>query len=85
MEKLYDTLILLCNYNKYINYNKWDFNYEIFKHQHNPQVTEFLNVMYTNFLQPNIFEPTRVVAYNRSNLADNIFINTFGNLAGNLT
>ena len=31
--------------------------------------------MYSNFLQPCITEPTRIVSGNRPSLADNIFIN----------
>ena len=32
--------------------------------------------MYTNFLQPSILEPTRIVANNRRSPVHNIFINT---------
>ena len=34
--------------------------------------------MYTNFQEPSILEPTRIVANNRLSLVDNIFINTLG-------
>ena len=34
--------------------------------------------MYTNFLQPSILEPTRIVANNSISLVDNIFITTLG-------
>ena len=33
--------------------------------------------MYSNFLQPCITEPTRIVGNNRPAFADNIFINTY--------
>ena len=36
---------------------------------------EFLNLVYSNFLQPCITEPTRIVSSNRPSLVDNIFIN----------
>ena len=38
--------------------------------------SEFLNLMYSNFLQPCILEPTRIVANNRPSIISNIFINT---------
>ena len=41
--------------------------------------------MYSNFLQPCILEPTRIVGDNRPSLIDNIFINTYDKpiLSGN--
>ena len=41
--------------------------------------------MYSNFLQPCILEPTRIVGNNRPSLIDNIFINTYDKpiLSGN--
>ena len=33
--------------------------------------------MYSNFLQPCITEPTRVLGKNKPTLIDNIFVNTF--------
>lgn len=53
-----------------------DFNYEILKHQHNSLIIAFLNVTYTNLLQPSILELTKIVANNRLSLVNNIFINT---------
>ena len=53
-----------------------DFNYEILKYEKTSIISEFLNLMYSNFLQPCILEPTRIVANNRPSLIDNIFINT---------
>ena len=39
-------------------------------------INDFLNVMYSNILQPCITEPTRIVGNNRLALLNNIFINT---------
>ena len=41
--------------------------------------------MYSNFLQPCIVEPTRIVANNRPSLIDNIFIDTKKIDSGNIT
>ena len=55
-----------------------DFNYDILKHEHNPVINEFLNLLYSNFFQTCILEPTRVVLNSRPSLIDNIYINTYG-------
>ena len=69
-------MILLCTCSK-ITMIIVNFNYDILKHQHNSLITEFLNVMYTNFLQSSILEPARIAAYNRPSTAGNILINSF--------
>ena len=54
-----------------------DLNYDILKYEHNPIINEFLNLMYSNFFQPCILEPTRVVLNSRPSLIDNIYVNTY--------
>ena len=44
-----------------------DFNYDILKHEYNNFSAEFLNLMYSNFLQPCITEPIRIVPGNQPN------------------
>ena len=53
------------------------FNYDILKYKHNPVINEFLNLMYSNFFQPCILEPTGVVLNSRPSLIDNIYINKY--------
>ena len=55
-----------------------DFNYDIPKHEYNPVINEFLNLMNSNFFQPCILEPTRVVLNSRPSLIDYIYTNTYG-------
>ena len=38
---------------------------------------EFLNTMYSNFLETCIIKPTRILKYNRPSLVDNIFVNIY--------
>ena len=40
-------------------------------------INEFVNLMYSNFLQPCILEPARVVLNSRPSLIDNIYTNTY--------
>ena len=42
-----------------------------------PYVNEFLNTIYSNFLQPCITEPTRAPSKNRRTLINNIFVNIY--------
>ena len=53
-----------------------DFNYDLLTLEKNIYAYEFINIMLSNFLQPCILEPTRVVNNNRPSLVDNIFINS---------
>ena len=75
LEKLRDNLSKITNSNKTVIIPE-DFNY-ILKYEHNKYITDFLNIMYSNLLQPCITEPTRIVGNNRPVLLDNIFINTY--------
>ena len=52
-----------------------DFNYDLFRHDTNPMVKRFIEVMYSNNLQPTINKPTRVVKGQTPSLIDNIFTN----------
>ena len=52
-----------------------DFNYDILKMQKNQHIDDFINTMFSNFFQPCITEPTRVVDRDRPSLIDNIFSN----------
>ena len=68
--------------NKIKNRNKHiiiggDFNYDLLKYEHNKYINEFLNTMSSNFLQPCITKPTRIVKYNRPSMVDNIFVNIY--------
>ena len=63
-----------------------DFNYDLLKYEYNKTANDFLNFMYSNFLQPCILESTRIASDNRPSLLDNIFINTYDKpiLSGNI-
>ena len=65
LENLKTTLHSLRNNNQ-ICLVVGDFNYDILKYEQDPIINEFLNLMYSNFFQPCILEPTRVVL-NESN------------------
>ena len=53
-----------------------DFNFDLLKYDYNNLTNDFLSIMYSNFFQPCILEPTRITSNNRPSLLDNIFINT---------
>ena len=82
--KLKETLTKLRNSNK-VTVVTGDFNFDILKYEKNSIISEFLNLMYSNFLRPCIVEPTRIVANNRPSLIDNIFIDTKKIDSGNIT
>ena len=73
--KLEETLTKLCNISK-VTVVTGDFNYDILKYDENSIISEFLNLMNSNFLRPCFLGPIRVVDNNRSNLINSIFINT---------
>ena len=58
-EKLRDNLNKITNSNTTVIITG-DFNNDILKYEHNKYVNDFLNIMYSNFLQPCITEPTRI-------------------------
>ena len=76
IDKLKENLGKIKNKNK-TTIITGDFNYDILKFEFNKTIANFLNLMYSNFLQPTILEPTRIVSNNRPSLIDNIFINTY--------
>ena len=45
-------------------------------HEYKNQIKNFTDIMYSNFFQPCITEPSRIVGKNKPSLIDNIFINT---------
>lgn len=52
-----------------------DFNYDILKIGKDKYIDEFIDIMFSNHLQPCITEPTRIVKGNKPSLVDNIFVN----------
>ena len=52
-----------------------DFNCDILKYKYNLVINEFLNLVCSNFFQPCILEPTRLVLSSRTSLICNIYIN----------
>ena len=75
LEKLKENLHKLGNNNK-ITIVARDFNFDLLKYDYNNLTNDFLSIMYSNFFQPCILEPTRITSNNRPSLLDNIFINT---------
>jgi hypothetical protein len=53
-----------------------DFNFDLLNHERNDNISNFLNMMLENGLQPCITEPTRIVSGNKPSLVDNIFSNS---------
>ena len=64
-----------------------DFNLNLLNYGNNKEVTDFLDLLYSHFFQPNIIYPTRFVDNARPTLIDNIFINNieYDPISGNLT
>ena len=60
--------------------------FDLLDHSTNPHTDKFLDTMLTNFIQPCILEPTRVVNGNKPSLIDNIFTNAINKkiVSGNL-
>ena len=74
-EKLSETLDKLKKENKKI-FIVGDFNFDLLNHEFNDNISDFLNMMLENSLQPCIIEPTRIVSNNKPSLVDNIFSNS---------
>ena len=53
-----------------------DINFDLLNHERNDNISNFLNMMLENGLQPCITEPTRIVPGNKPSLVDNIFSNS---------
>ena len=66
-------------------------NFDLLKYDFNNLSDDFLSIMYSNFFQHCILEPTRITSNNRPSLLDNIFINTHdkevysGNIIGKIS
>ena len=75
IEILNDTLNKIKKENKKILL-AGDFNYDLLKHETNPNISDFLHMMLDNGFQPCITEPTRIVSGNKPSLVDNIFSNS---------
>ena len=73
--RLKETLEIINRENKIVVITG-DFNYDLLNLDKNVYAKEFIDILFNNFFQPCILEPTRVVNGNRPTLIDNIFINT---------
>ena len=83
-EKLSETLDRIKRENKKI-FVVGDFNFDLLNHEHNDNISNFLNMMLENSLQPCIIEPTRIVPNSKPSLVDNIFSNSVeAVISGNL-
>ena len=76
LEKLNQNLQKIKNLNKHVLICR-DFNYDLLRHEQIPYVNEFLNTMYSNFLQTSITQPTRALGKSMPTFIDNIFVNTY--------
>ena len=84
IELINETLIKIRKENKKVLI-AGDFNYDLLKHEFDPIIGEFLQMMIDNSYQPCITEPTRIVNNNRPSLVDNIFSNSIETcVSGNL-
>ena len=63
-----------------------DFNYNLLNSNKCHLTNEFIETMYSNYFQPCIIEPTRIVPGQKPSLIDNIFVNTIGKtiVSGNI-
>ena len=76
LKKMKENLHKIGNNNK-ITIEAGDFNFDLLKYDYNNLTNDFLSIMYSNFFQSCIPEPTRITSDNRPSLPDNIFINTY--------
>ena len=72
LEYLEKTLNDIKKENKYIMITG-DFNFNLLKHDKNKLINEFLDIMLSQFCQPHIIYPTRIVDNAMPSLIDNIF------------
>ena len=72
---LKSTFKTLKKENKFI-FITGDFNLNLLNYEKNNEVKEFLDILYSNFYQPYIIHPTRIVDNAKPSLIDNIFANT---------
>ena len=85
-EKIQDALDIISKEHKIIML-LGDFNYNLFKYSYDKNVNHFTNTMLSNYLQPIINKPTRVIKKQKPSLIDNFFINAVDKdiTCGNLT
>ena len=74
-DKLSETLDQIKKENKKVLI-AGDFNFDLLNHEQNDNISNFLNLMLENSLQPCITEPTRIVPNCKPSLVDNIFSNS---------
>ena len=79
-----ETLIKIRKENKKVLVTG-DFNYDLLKHESDPIIGEFLQMMIDNSYQPCITEPTRIINNHKPSLVDNIYSNSIETcVSGNL-
>ena len=63
-----------------------DFNINLLNIDSDDYTENFINLMLSNFFQPHILQPTRIIDNNRPSLIDNVFLNSIEHetLSGNL-
>ena len=63
-----------------------DFNITLLNIDSDEYTENFINIMLSNFFQPHILQPTRIINNNKSSLIDNIFLNSIEHetVSGNL-
>ena len=83
---LQKTLLKLKNSHKQI-FICGDFNYNLLIRESSKHVENFLNIMFENFLQPHILQPTKFINKQTPSLIDNIYSNNLENncISGNIT
>ena len=83
IELLNETLIKIRKENKKVLTG--DFSYDLLRHESDPIIGEFLQMMIDNSYQPCITEPTRIVNNHKPSLVDNIYSNSIETcISGNL-
>ena len=64
-----------------------DFNINLLQYDIDTYTDNFLNLLLSNFFQPHIIQPSKIVTNHKPTLIDNIFLNSieFNTFSGNLT
>ena len=89
-DKLQETLDIILQEHKIVILTG-DFNYKLLKYKEDKNVTYFTDMMLSNYLQPIINKPTRVINKQKPSLIDNFFVNaidkdiTCGNFTSKIT
>ena len=83
---LKETLNKIRNENKLLTV-VGDFNHNLLNHETDTQVDDFIQIMLSNFCQPHIIQPTRIVDNAKPSLVDNTFFNSieYETKSGNIT